>query len=105
MPRPKQTLAGRIWVGGVTILIAHIAYTSQIFIIWPWYGREFTIELVQLLLPFKYVRVFQVLAHFDRIFDSLIVAFLYWNYFLCVYTDPGLVPRDWVSNPFNFWKQ
>ncbi|KIM23222.1 hypothetical protein M408DRAFT_77784 [Serendipita vermifera MAFF 305830] len=82
MPRPPQQLAGRIWVGSVTVLIAFIAYSSQIFIIWPWYGREFSFELVQLLLPF-----------------NLLVAFLYWNYFLCVYTDPGTIPRDWEPNP------
>lgn len=79
MPRPPQTFAGKVWVTGVTLLIAFIAYTSQIFIIWPWYGREVTVELLVLIGPF-----------------NLMVAFLYWNYFLCVYTDPGTPPADWV---------
>jgi hypothetical protein len=28
---------------------------------------------------------------------SLLVAMLFWNYFLCVTTDPGRVPDTWVS--------
>ena len=36
-------------------LISFISYSSQIFIIWPWYGREVSIELLTLLVPFKYV--------------------------------------------------
>lgn len=47
-------LLGRIWVGFTTSLIIFIAYSSQIFIIWPWYGRVLSVELLQLLLPFKY---------------------------------------------------
>ncbi|PVG00916.1 zf-DHHC-domain-containing protein [Serendipita vermifera] len=78
MPRPPQTTAGKIWVGGVTCLIAFIAYSSQIFIIWPWYGRVMSVDLLVLVGPF-----------------NLLVAFLYWNYFLCVYTDPGEVPPGW----------
>jgi hypothetical protein len=34
-------------------LISFIAYTSQIFVIWPWYERELSWELVSLLGPFK----------------------------------------------------
>lgn len=34
-------------------LISFIAYTSQIFVIWPWYDRELSWELVALLGPFK----------------------------------------------------
>ncbi|KAG8832698.1 Palmitoyltransferase, partial [Serendipita sp. 400] len=78
MARPPQQLAGRIWVSGVTLLIAFIAYSSQIFIIWPWYGHEVTVELLVLLVPF-----------------NTLVAFLYWNYFLCVYSDPGTPPDNW----------
>lgn len=48
-------LLGRIWVGFTTCLIAFIAYSSQIFIIWPWYGRVLSVELIKLLLPFKCV--------------------------------------------------
>ncbi|KAI0354615.1 zf-DHHC-domain-containing protein [Trametes cingulata] len=71
-------LTGRLFVSFTTCLIAFIAYSSQIFIIWPWYGREFSIELLELLLPF-----------------NILVALLLWNYALCVTTDPGGVPPNW----------
>jgi palmitoyltransferase len=51
-------ILGRIVVGLVLGLISFIAYSSQIFVIWPWYGREWTVELVTLLAPFKYVLLF-----------------------------------------------
>src|SRR5271163_4787932 len=55
MPRSPQTIAGKIWVTGVTLLIAFIAYSSQVFIIWPWYGSTMSVDLLLLLGPFKYV--------------------------------------------------
>lgn len=48
-------LLGRIVVGLTTCLICFIAYSSQIFIIWPWYGRVLSVELLTLLVPFKCV--------------------------------------------------
>lgn len=48
-------LLGRIVVGLTTCLIGFIAYSSQIFIIWPWYGRVLSVELLTLLVPFKCV--------------------------------------------------
>ncbi|KAL7285081.1 hypothetical protein ACG7TL_000173 [Trametes sanguinea] len=71
-------LTGRLFVFFTTCLIAFIAYSSQIFIIWPWYGRVFSLELLELLLPF-----------------NILVALLLWNYALCVNTDPGGVPPHW----------
>ncbi|KAL5519461.1 PFA4 [Sanghuangporus vaninii] len=71
-------LLGRIWVGFTICLIAFIAYSSQIFIIWPWYGRELSVDLLTLLLPFNFL-----------------VGMIYWNYYLAVTTDPGRVPRGW----------
>ncbi|EJC98733.1 zf-DHHC-domain-containing protein [Fomitiporia mediterranea MF3/22] len=71
-------IVGRIWVGFTTCLIAFIAYSSQVFVIWPWYGRAFSVELLQLLLPFNFL-----------------VGMLYWNYYLTVTTDPGRVPKYW----------
>ncbi|KAH7105036.1 zf-DHHC-domain-containing protein [Auriculariales sp. MPI-PUGE-AT-0066] len=71
-------LWGRVWVGFTTSLIAFIAYTSQIFVIWPWYGRTFSAELFQMLVPF-----------------NILVGILYYNYYLCVKTDPGRVPEGW----------
>lgn len=44
---------GRLTVNFVLCLICFIAYSSQIFIIWPWYGRVLSVELITLLLPFK----------------------------------------------------
>lgn len=53
--RGMHYILGRIVVGFVLCLISFISYSSQIFIIWPWYGREWSVELVTLLAPFKYV--------------------------------------------------
>ncbi|KAF5312131.1 hypothetical protein D9619_002607 [Psilocybe cf. subviscida] len=69
---------GRLIVNFVLCLISFIAYSSQIFIIWPWYGSELSVELIQLLLPF-----------------NIFVGLLLWNYFLCVFVDPGRVPKGW----------
>ncbi|THH06676.1 hypothetical protein EW145_g3922 [Phellinidium pouzarii] len=71
-------LLGRIWVGFTTSLIAFIAYSSQIFVIWPWYGSVLSIDLLKLLIPF-----------------NALVGMIFWNYFLTVFTDPGRVPRAW----------
>jgi hypothetical protein len=46
-------LFGRLFVAFVLFLIIFIGYSSQIFIIWPWYGREFSVEFLGLLVPFK----------------------------------------------------
>ncbi|KAF8808081.1 zf-DHHC-domain-containing protein [Phlegmacium glaucopus] len=69
---------GRLIVGFVLCLISFIAYSSQIFIIWPWYGREVSVELLALLIPF-----------------NIFVGILFWNYSLCVFADPGRVPVAW----------
>ncbi|CAL1694424.1 unnamed protein product [Somion occarium] len=71
-------LTGRLFVGFTTCLICFIAYSPQIFIIWPWYGRELSVELLALLLPF-----------------NALVGMLLWNYYLCAVTDPGRVPKAW----------
>jgi hypothetical protein len=44
---------GWLIVNFVVCLISFIAYSSQIFIIWPWYGSVLSVELITLLLPFK----------------------------------------------------
>jgi hypothetical protein len=46
-------LIGRLIVNLVLCLICFIAYSSQIFIIWPWYGHVLSVELLYLLAPFK----------------------------------------------------
>jgi hypothetical protein len=50
---PSRSLAGKIWITGTSSLIAFIAYSSQIFVIWPWYGYEISVDLLVLLVPFK----------------------------------------------------
>jgi hypothetical protein len=52
---PMHPFFGRLFVNFVLCLICFIAYSSQIFIIWPWYGNVISVELVTLLLPFKSV--------------------------------------------------
>ncbi|KAK7465440.1 Palmitoyltransferase [Stygiomarasmius scandens] len=69
---------GWLIVNFVLCLISFIAYSSQIFIIWPWYGSALSIDLLKLLVPF-----------------NIFVGLLLWNYFLCVNTDPGQVPDRW----------
>ncbi|KJA28514.1 hypothetical protein HYPSUDRAFT_129104 [Hypholoma sublateritium FD-334 SS-4] len=73
-----SSFLGRLIVNFVLCLISFIAYSSQIFIIWPWYGSVLSVELITLLLPF-----------------NILVGLLLWNYFLCVFTDPGRVPNGW----------
>lgn len=51
--RTMSRLLGRIWVGGTISLIAFLSYSSQLFVIWPWYGREMSVDLLLLLVPFK----------------------------------------------------
>jgi hypothetical protein len=46
-------IVGRIFIGFVSFLISFISYSSQIFIIWPWYGSVLSVELILLLAPFK----------------------------------------------------
>jgi len=40
-------------VVGTSCLIGFISYSSQIFIVWPWYGGVLSVELLKLLVPFK----------------------------------------------------
>ncbi|KAF8527561.1 zf-DHHC-domain-containing protein [Hysterangium stoloniferum] len=74
----NYSTAGRIWVTGTTLLIAFIAYSVQVFVIYPWYGSEISIDLLKLLVPF-----------------NLLIGLLYLNYFKCVMTEPGSVPHRW----------
>ena len=48
-------LLGRLFVCFTIMLISFNGYSSQIFIIWPWYGREISVDLLKLIVPFKYV--------------------------------------------------
>lgn len=92
-------------VGFTISLISFIAYSSQIFVIWPWYGSALSIDLLKLLVPFKCVcpssflpRISARCGRADRLTQgSLLVFMIFWNYRLCVKTAPGAVPQGWVS--------
>ncbi|KAF9778223.1 zf-DHHC-domain-containing protein [Thelephora terrestris] len=71
-------LIGRIFVCFTTILISFNGYSSQYFVIWPWYGKEVSLDLLGLIIPF-----------------NVLLAMLWWNYYLCIVTDPGRVPPQW----------
>ncbi|KAF8236805.1 zf-DHHC-domain-containing protein [Tricholoma matsutake] len=73
-----HVIVGRLIVNFVLGLICFIAYSSQIFIVWPWYGRALSVELLTLIVPF-----------------NTLVGLLLLNYFLCVVTDPGQAPAHW----------
>ncbi|WWD09908.1 hypothetical protein V865_008037 [Kwoniella europaea PYCC6329] len=72
---------GRAWVIGTTLLISFISFSSQIFVVWPWYGRVISVDLLKLLVPFNFC-----------------VFMVFWNYRLCVITPPGGVPIGWRPN-------
>ncbi|KAI9323516.1 DHHC palmitoyltransferase-domain-containing protein [Dichotomocladium elegans] len=72
-----ENIPGRVFVVGVSILIATIAYSSQLFIILPameWWSVQSAIALI----PF-----------------NILVLMLYYNYYLACVTDPGKVPAGW----------
>lgn len=71
----------RLWVVGTVALISFIGYTSQIFVVFPAVRYRFSDpELLRVLLPF-----------------NILLAFVFYNYALTVRTDPGRVPKGWVS--------
>ncbi|KAL8286497.1 hypothetical protein RQP46_004514 [Phenoliferia psychrophenolica] len=73
----------RLWVGGTTALISFLWITPQLFIIIPAHAAEpDSTSLLWVLGPF----------------NVLLVLLLY-NYYLCVSTDPGGVPREWAPDP------
>ncbi|WWC60858.1 uncharacterized protein I303_103434 [Kwoniella dejecticola CBS 10117] len=72
---------GTVWVIGTSLLISFISFSSQIFVVWPWYGREVSVDLLKLLLPFNFC-----------------VFMVFWNYRLCVITPPGGVPTGYRPN-------
>ena len=75
----SSLLIGRLYTLAVSLLIALIAYPSQIFLFIPAFDNV-SIAL-KVLIPF-----------------NLLVFMVYWNYYLAVQTDPGRVPGEWVSN-------
>ncbi|CAO3568185.1 unnamed protein product [Mortierella alpina] len=71
----------RYIVAGVTLLIAYIALTSQIFVFVPW---SMTISLQ---------RTLQVLVPFN-----IGVGFIDWHYYLACTTEPGSPPPGWGAS-------
>ncbi|KAF9910867.1 Palmitoyltransferase [Linnemannia zychae] len=68
----------RYIVAGVTLLIAYIAITSQVFVFVPWLLSISVRTTVQVLVPF-----------------NIGVGFIYWHYYLACTTEPGTTPPGW----------
>lgn len=78
-----ESIPGWVFITGVSLLIATIAYSSQLFILLPameWWSPT----AAKLLIPF-----------------NLLVLMVYYNYYLACTTDPGKVPTGWVSIVFS----
>ncbi|KAI8141092.1 DHHC palmitoyltransferase-domain-containing protein [Fennellomyces sp. T-0311] len=72
-----DSIPGRVFVVGVSLLIATIAYSSQIFILLPAMGW-WSIRAAKSLIPF-----------------NILVLMVYYNYYLACTTDPGRIPQGW----------
>lgn len=71
----------RLCVAGTVLLISFIGFSSQIFVVLPAVRYRYSDpELLRILLPF-----------------NLLLALVFYNYALVVRTDPGRVPKGWVS--------
>lgn len=79
-----ESIPGKVFVVGVVLLISFIAYSSQLILFLPAYGGWNSTSLI-MLLPL-----------------NLLVAMVFYNYYLSVTTDPGKIPLHWVSF-FTFW--
>lgn len=77
----EESIPGIVYTGGVTVLIAFIALTSQFFIVIPFLGRWSSQSSLAILVPL-----------------NVIIILIYYNYYLAVTTDPGRIPVDWVSS-------
>ncbi|KAI9027182.1 DHHC palmitoyltransferase-domain-containing protein [Phycomyces nitens] len=73
-----ESIPGKVFVVGVVLLIATIAYSSQLMVFGPALGG-LTMTAVWFLAPL-----------------NALVAMVFYNYYLAVTTDPGKVPSDWV---------
>ena len=83
-------LLGRFFVFFTIILISFNGYSSQIFIIWPWYGREVSVDLLKLTVPFNYVFSISLVCieSWSEPGRSLLLAMLWWNYYCKRYKPP-----------------
>jgi len=71
---------GVVRVSGTLALISFLGYSSQLLVVIP--TKELDSSLLKLLLPF-----------------NILLALLYYNYYLTIHTDPGAVPKGWVRPP------
>lgn len=74
-----ESIPGKVFVVGVLLLISFIAYSSQLVLFLPAYGWWNTTSLA-ILTPL-----------------NLLVAMVFYNYYLAVITDPGKIPAHWVK--------
>ncbi|KAI8139294.1 DHHC palmitoyltransferase-domain-containing protein [Fennellomyces sp. T-0311] len=74
-----SSFPGRLYTIGVSLLIALIAYPSQFFLFIP--AFQDASSCLKVLGPLNFL-----------------VIMIYWNYYLAVNTDPGIVPVDWPGN-------
>ncbi|KAG2182832.1 hypothetical protein INT44_005813 [Umbelopsis vinacea] len=70
-------MPGRFFIGGVSVLIATIAYPSQWFVFYAPLGG-WTWSTAKVLVPL-----------------NILVAMVFYNYYLSCATDPGRIPTDW----------
>jgi palmitoyltransferase len=73
-----QDLKGPLTVALVATMILFIAYTSQVFVIWPYLGLN-KLNSILIIVPLNFF-----------------VAMIMINYFLTCKVDPGSVPSRWV---------
>lgn len=74
-----ESIPGKVFVVGVVLLIAFIAYSSQLVLFIPAYGG-WNYTSLTMLLPL-----------------NLLVGMVFYNYYLSVTTDPGKIPVHWVG--------
>lgn len=81
-----QDLKGPLTVALVATMILFIAYTSQVFVIWPYLGLN-KLNSILIIVPLNFF-----------------VAMIMINYFLTCKVDPGSVPSRWVIIIIFFFK-
>ncbi|KAI9482907.1 MAG: palmitoyltransferase PFA4 [Benjaminiella poitrasii] len=72
-----ESIPGKLFVIGVSLLISFIAYSSQLVLFLPAYGGWNSTSLI-MLLPL-----------------NVLVVLVFYNYYLAVSTDPGRIPSGW----------
>jgi hypothetical protein len=82
-----KEIKGQVIVLLVTAIITFVAYSSQIGILWSFFGGA-TLHTALILIPF-----------------NVFVIMIYINYALTCLTDPGTVPPNWVSETkYTLWE-